>query len=315
MRLVFCGTPDFAVPTLERLASEPEFQIEAVVTQPDRPKGRGLETEPSPVKRAALDRGLRIYQPAKVRTEEAFEFFRGVAPDAVVIIAFGQIIPQRLIDLAPLGWINLHASLLPKYRGAAPIAWAIAQGETRTGLTTMRIDAGMDTGPMLLDWQTEISPDETAPDLSARMAAAGPDLMVRTLRGLGQGTLDPRAQDHAQATMAPLLKREDGKIDWAWPAATIYNRMRGFAPWPGAYSAFHGALCHLWGRPAEISAPEGAAAAAGEIRVISGELHAACGESTWLRIEAVQREGRKRITAREFVSGARLVPGDRFGGP
>ncbi len=315
MRLVFCGTPSFAVPTLERLASEPEFQIEAVVTQPDRPRGRGLETEPSPVKRAALARGLRIYQPAKVRTEEAFEFFRAVAPDAVVIIAFGQIIPQRLIDLAPLGWINLHASLLPKYRGAAPIAWAIAQGETRTGLTTMRIDAGMDTGPMLLDWQTEIFPDESAPELSARMSAAGPELMVRTLRGLGQGTLIPRPQDHAQATLAPLLKREDGKIDWLWPAAKIYNRMRGFAPWPGAYTTFHGSLCHLWGLPAELPAPETAAAESGELRVVSGDLYVACGEATWLRIEAVQREGRKRISAREFLSGARLAPGDRFGAP
>ena len=315
MRLVFCGTPSFAVPTLERLASEPEFQIEAVVTQPDRPRGRGLETGPSPVKRAALARGLRIYQPAKVRTEEAFEFFRAVAPDAVVIIAFGQIIPQRLIDLAPLGWINLHASLLPKYRGAAPIAWAIAQGETRTGLTTMRIDAGMDTGPMLLDWQTDIFPDETAPELSARLSAAGPELMVRTLRGLRQGTLIPRPQDHAQATLAPLLKREDGKIDWSWPAAKIYNRMRGFAPWPGAYTTFHGSLCHFWGRPAEPPASEPAAAEPGELRVVSGELYAACGEATWLRIEAAQREGRKRISAREFLSGARLAPRDRFGAP
>jgi methionyl-tRNA formyltransferase len=311
MRVVFCGTPDIAVPTLERLIGEPEFRIEAVVTQPDRPRGRGLEMVASPVKRVAEAAGLRVYQPAKVRTEEAFEFFRQIAPDAVVIIAFGQIIPQRLIDLAPLGWINLHASLLPKYRGAAPIAWAIAQGETRTGLTTMRIDAGMDTGPMLLKWETEIGPDETAPELAARMAAAGPDLMVRTLRGLEAGTIKPEAQDNSQATMAPMLKREDGKIDWAWRAEKIYNRMRGFTPWPGAYTSFRGSLCHIWGRP---GAGEFDSAEPGVLRVASGDLYVACGEGTWLRVEGVQREGRKRVTAKEFLIGARLVGGEKFGG-
>ncbi len=311
MRVVFCGTPEFAVPTLERLIGEPEFEIAAVVTQPDRPRGRGLETVASPVKRVAEGAGLRLYQPAKVRTEEAFEFFRQIAPDAVVIIAFGQIIPQRLIDLAPLGWINLHASLLPKYRGAAPIHWAIAQGETRTGLTTMRIDAGMDTGPMLLQWETEIGADETAPELAARMAAAGPELMVRTLRGLEAGTIEPRTQDNAQATMAPLLKREDGKIDWAWRAEKIYNRMRGFTPWPGAYTGFHGGLCHIWGRPAAPA--ELGAAEPGTLLAVSGELYVACGEGTWLRVEGVQREGRKRVTAKEFLSGARLGEGERFG--
>jgi methionyl-tRNA formyltransferase len=314
MRVVFCGTPDFAVPTLERLIREPEFEIAAVVTQPDRPRGRGLETVASPVKQVAEGAGLRLYQPAKVRTEEAFEFFRQIAPDAVVIIAFGQIIPQRLIDLAPLGWINLHASLLPKYRGAAPIHWAIAEGETRSGLTTMRIDAGMDTGPMLLQWETEIGPDETAPELAARMAAAGPDLMVRTLRGLEAGTIEPRAQDNWQATMAPMLKREAGKIDWAWRAEKIYNRMRGFTPWPGAYTSFRGSLCHIWGRPAEAGAAVLGSAEPGTLRVISGELYVACGEGTWLRAEGVQREGRKRVTAKEFLSGARLEPDECFGG-
>jgi methionyl-tRNA formyltransferase len=312
MRVVFCGTPEIAVPTLERLVDDPEFQIEAVVTQPDRPRGRGLEMVASPVKRVAEAAGLRVYQPAKVRTEEAFEFFRQIAPDAVVIIAFGQIIPQRLIDLAPLGWINLHASLLPKFRGAAPIAWAIAQGEARTGLTTMRIDAGMDTGPMLLKWETEIGADETAPELAARMAVAGPDLMVRTLHGLEAGTIEPEAQDNSQATMAPMLKREEGKINWAWRVEKIYNRMRGFTPWPGAYTSFRGSLCHIWGRPAT---PEPGPAEPGTLRVATGELYVACGEGTWLRVEGVQREGRKRVTAKEFLSGARLEPNELFGTP
>jgi methionyl-tRNA formyltransferase len=314
MRLVFCGTPDFAVPTLKRLIDEPGFQIEAVVTQPDRPRGRGLETVATPVKRVAEAAGIPLYQPAKVRTDEAFEFFRRIAPDAVVIIAFGQIIPQRLIDIPRLGWINLHASLLPKFRGAAPINWAIAEGETRTGLTTMQIDAGMDTGPMLLQWETEIGPDETAPELAARMAAAGPDLMVATLRGLADGTIRPRPQDNAQATMAPLLKKEKGRIDWESRAAKIYNRMRGFTPWPGAYTTFRGALCHIWGRPAGRDSDAGfGAGEPATLRVDAGGLYVACGEGTWLRVEAVRREGRKRVTAKEFLSGARIEATERFG--
>lgn len=314
MRLVFCGTPAFAVPSLERLIGEPEFQIEAVVTQPDRPRGRGLETVASAVKLVAEAAAVPVYQPAKVRTEEAFDFFRSVVPDAVVIIAFGQIIPQRLIDIPRLGWINLHGSLLPKYRGAAPINWAIAEGETRTGLTTMRIDAGMDTGPMLLQWETEIGPGETAPELAARMAAAGPDLMVATLRGLQSGAIEPRPQDNAQATVAPLLKKENGRINWSWRAEKIYNRMRGFAPWPGAYTTFRGVLCHIWGRPAEKASANLGAAELGTLRVAAGELLVACGEGTWLRVEAVQREGRRRVTAKEFLSGARLGLEERFGG-
>jgi methionyl-tRNA formyltransferase len=314
MRLVFCGTPAFAVPSLERLIRELEFEILAVVTQPDRPRGRGLETVASPVKQVAEAAGIPLYQPAKVRTEEAFEFFKKLAPDAVVIIAFGQIIPQRLIDLAPLGWINLHASLLPKYRGAAPINWAIAEGETRTGLTTMRIDAGMDTGPMLLQWETEIGPDETAPELAARMAAAGPDLMVATLRGLANGTIEPRAQDNTQTSLARLLKKENGRIDWAARAEKIYNRMRGFTPWPGAYTSFRGDLCHIWGRPDASATKDFGATEPGTPRAVSGELYVACGEGTWLRVEAVQREGRKRVAAKEFLRGARLQAGERFGG-
>jgi methionyl-tRNA formyltransferase len=310
LRLVFCGTPAFAVPSLERLIRLPRFSIAAVVTQPDRPRGRELETIAGPVKQAALDAGITVYQPAKVRTEEAFEFFRSVAPDAVVIIAFGQIIPQRLIDIPRLGWINLHASLLPKYRGAAPIQWAIAEGETRTGLTTMQIDAGMDTGPMLLQWETEIGPDETSPELAERMAVAGADLVERTLDGLASGAVAPRPQDNAAATLAPLLKREHGRIDWTWPAQKIYNRIRGFTPWPGAHTSFRGSRCHIWGRPSDVSA---GAAEPGTIQVAGGELRVACGEGTWLRVEAVQIEGRKRIGAKEFTSGARLAPQERFG--
>lgn len=310
MRIVFCGTPAFAVPSLERLIREPDFQIDAVVTQPDRPRGRGLETAPSPVKQVAEAAGLTIYQPVKLRWDEPLDFFRRLAPDAVVIIAFGQIVPPRLIEIPRYGWINLHASLLPRYRGAAPIQWAVAEGEARTGLTTMQIDAGLDTGPMLLRWETDIGPDETAPELAERMAAAGPALVVETLRGLEAGKIVPQPQDHSLATMAPMLKREDGRIDWQWPANKIYNRIRGLAPWPGACTAFRGALYHVWGRPAQLERP---AADPGILHVERNQLYAACGAATWLRIETVQREGRKRIAAGEFLRGARLAPADRFG--
>ncbi len=316
MRLVFCGTPEFAVPALRQLLSEPDFTLEAVVTQPDRSRGRGLETSISPVKAAAAAAGLPVYQPEKVRADAVVEWFERIRPDAVVIIAYGQIIPARLLRIPPLGWINLHASLLPKYRGAAPIAWAIANGETRTGLTTMQIDAGMDTGPILLQAEMEIGADETAPALSQRMAETGAPLIVDTLRGLGSGALTPRPQDNAAASYAPILKREHGQIVWTLTAQQIHNRIRGFAPWPGAFTQFRGRMCHVWGRPRpQHLPPSDSAVVPGTILVREGGLEVACGEATLLELEAVQLEGRKRVTAREFVNGARLEPGERFGGP
>ncbi|MFZ0886152.1 MAG: methionyl-tRNA formyltransferase [Candidatus Acidiferrales bacterium] len=309
LRIVFCGTPAFAVPALRELIARPEFKIEGVVTQPDRPRGRGGEISASPVKAEALAAGIPVYQPAKIRGEEALEYFARVAPDVVVIIAYGQIIPARLIAMPRLGWVNLHGSLLPKYRGAAPIHWAIAKGETRTGLTTMSIDAGLDTGPTLLRWETEIGSDETAPELYARMAEAGGPLMVSTLRGLADGSIAPVPQDSSLATFAPPLKKEDGRIDWSLPAGAIYNRMRGFQPWPGAFTLFRGKSCAIWGKPAEI----GLAGEPGAIRVSGGEMVVACGDGSALLMEFVQMEGRKRVAAREFVNGARVVEGERFG--
>jgi methionyl-tRNA formyltransferase len=315
MRLAFCGTPEFAVPTLQRLLAEPDFRIEAVLTQPDRPKGRGLEAVASPVKATALAAGIPVVQPEKVRAPEAAGWLEKLAPDAVVILAYGQIIPANLLVIPRLGWINLHASLLPKYRGAAPIAWAVANGESRTGLTTMQIDAGMDTGPILLQQEMEILRDETAPALSARMAEAGAPLVVATLRGLENGTIAPRPQYHSQATYAPLLKREDGRIDWTLGAEQIYNRIRAFAPWPGASTSFRGQRCQIGGRPAPPEALFSGAQSIppGTIVTRGAALDVACGGVTWLRIETVQLEGRKRISAREFLSGARLALGERFG--
>ena len=311
LNIIFCGTPAFALPSLRELIAQPDFHIAGLVTQPDRPRGRGKEVASSPVKEAAAAAGIAVYQPQKIRAEESYEYFRSAAPDVVVIIAYGQIIPARLIEIPRLGWINLHGSLLPKYRGAAPIHWAIASGETRTGLTTMQIDAGLDTGPMLLKHETEIAPDETAPELYARLAEAGAPLIVETLRGLASGTITPTPQDNSQATLAPPLKKDDGRINWSLPAQTIYNRIRGFHPWPGAFTTFRGKQCAIWAKPAPhqpvvTSTP-------GTIRANSADVDVTCGAETALRLEFVQLEGRNKISAREFANGARLQLNERFG--
>ena len=311
MRIVFCGTPEFAVPSLQRLSGEPGISVEAVITQPDRPRGRGQHVSASPVKEAALASGLHVYQPETIKSDSAQEFLKRVAPDAVVIIAYGQIVPARLLTIPRLGWINLHASLLPRYRGAAPIHWAIANGETLTGLTTMQIDAGMDTGPILLQREMEIGPEETAPELAARMSEIGAGLVVDSLLRLDREEISPAPQDSQKASYAPILKKEDGRINWASTAPHIHNRMRGFTPWPGTYSTFRGQICHLWGRPASGGAAEDRMTP-GELIPATKELYVVCGEGTCLSVESVQIEGRKKISAREFANGARLGPGDRF---
>jgi methionyl-tRNA formyltransferase len=311
LRIVFCGTPAFAVPSLRHLIAQPDFHIEAVVTQPDRPRGRGQQISASPVKEAAVAAGLSVFQPEKIRSEAALDFFKSLAPDVVAIIAYGQIISQSLIDIPRLGWVNLHASLLPKYRGAAPINWAIVHGETHTGVTTMQIDAGLDTGPMLLKYETEIGPDETAPELTVRLAEAGAPLIAETLRALDRGAVQAGAQDSTQATFAPQLKKDDGRIDWSLDAQKIYNRIRGLQPWPGAFTLFRGKGCHIWGKPLQ---PVAAGGPPGILLPTQEDgLLVICGGSTVLRVEALQLEGRKRVTAEEFANGARLLPGERFG--
>jgi len=310
LRIVFCGTPAFAVPSLQRLIAEPDFEILGVVTQPDRPRGRGREIQSPAVKDAALAAGIPVYQPEKIKSTYAEEYFQRLAPDAVVIIAYGQIISQRLIDIPRLGWINLHASLLPKYRGAAPINWAILNGETRTGVTTMRIDAGLDTGPTLLKYETEISADETAPELTARLAEEGAGLVVETLRKLERGEIAPTPQDSAAASFAPPLKKEDGHIDWSQTARQIYGRVRGLQPWPGAFTTFRGKNAHIWGKPALPDETPNA----GTIVVRGNGVFVVCGGESALELESVQIEGRKRVSAREFANGARLAPGERFTG-
>lgn len=318
LKIVFCGTPAFAIPTFRRLVSQPDFQIVGVVTQPDRPRGRGQEMAGSAVKEAAIAADIPVFQPLKIRAEEGLEYFKRIAPDVVVIIAYGQIIPQRLIEIPRLGWINLHGSLLPKYRGAAPIHWAVANGDTRTGLTTMQIDAGLDTGPMLLKYETRIGTDETSPELYERLAEAGAPLMVETLRGLENGSLTPTPQNNALATLAPPLKKDDGKIDWSFAAQKIYDRMRGFKPWPGTFSSFRGKTCQVWGRPAAEANSLGSGralsgAAAGTLFAVGHRLFAACGAASVLEIESIRIEGKKRMAIRDFLNGAHLKPGERFG--
>jgi len=310
LRMVFCGTPQFAVPSLQHLLQQPDFEVVGVFTQPDRPKGRGQEISFSPVKTVALAAKLPVHQPAKVRMPGIEEQLRALAPDVIVIIAYGQIIPARLLVIPKLGWINLHASLLPKYRGAAPINWAIVKGETRTGNTTMRIDAGMDTGEILLQEELAIGPEETAPELTVRLAETGAPLMAQTLRGLAAGTLRVRPQNDAAATLAPILRREDGQIDWARSASEIYNRMRGFAPWPGAYTGFRGQICHLWGKPVS---KEKEPASPGTLLAPSGGLRVVCGQGSVLELTAVKLEGRRQVSAVEFARGARLQAGERLG--
>jgi len=305
LRIVFCGTPEFAVPSLRQLAERTEFSVEAVITQPDRPRGRGQHVSSSPVKEAALEIGLHVFQPETIKSESAQEFLKRVAPDAVVIIAYGQIIPARLLTIPRLGWLNLHASLLPRYRGAAPIHWAIANGETITGLTTMQIDAGMDTGPTLLRREVEIGPAETAPELAARMSALGAELIAESLLRFDRGEISPVPQEEKSASYAPILRKEDGRIDWNLPAPQIYNRMRGFTPWPGAYTTFRGQTCHVWGRPETRGTGE-PHITPGEILASSKEINVACGETTSLRLDFIQVEGRKKISAREFANGARI---------
>jgi methionyl-tRNA formyltransferase len=313
MRIVFCGTPQFAVPALRYLLAQTDFEIVAVITQPDRPRGRGQEVSFSPVKETSLASKLAVHQPEKIRAPESEELLRKLAPDCAVIIAYGQIIPARLLTIPKLGWINLHASLLPKYRGAAPINWSIVNGEIRTGVTTMRIDAGMDTGDMLLRREIEIGPHETAPELAARLSELGAPLMAETLRGLAAGTIIPKTQNHAEASYAPMLKKEDGRIDWNRPAAEIFNRMRGFAPWPGAYTTFRQQSCHLWGAPhsnAGFNTTPGSFAIPNKPE--TGVL-VVCGGGTVIRLTRVKLEGRKEVSSMEFANGARLKSGERFG--
>ena len=316
LKLVFCGTPQFAVPTLEALLAA-GHAIALVVSQPDRPVGRDRQIAPTPVKQAALAAGLAVTQPEKIRNNAEFRAqLEAIAPDAIIVVAYGRIIPPWMLALPRLGCINLHASLLPKYRGAAPIQWAIAMGDAFTGNTTMLLEEGLDTGPILLQRTIEIGPDQTAADLFPVLANAGAPLLVETLAGLADGTLQPQPQNQEGATYAPPLDREDGRIDFAARSATeLHNRWRGFQPWPGAFTALHGKklIVHRMAVVHESFAQQLGVAAPGSIRIENHRLFASCAGDTWLELKEVQLEGKKRLEAAEFLRGNPLAPDARLG--
>jgi len=306
--LVFCGTPRFAVPTLEALVHA-GFPVRLVVTQPDKPRGRGLALAPSPVKQSALALGLPVAQPESIKNNDAFrEQLTALNPDAIIVVGYGRIIPQWMIDLPRLGNINLHASVLPKYRGAAPIQWAIARGENTTGVTTMRINAGLDTGDILLQKEIPILLTDTAETIAPTLAAVGANLMVDTLRGLQADTISPRAQDDEKASLAPILKKEDGRIDFRCRAEEICNRLRGFQPWPGAFTTFRSRNLHVWDAAAALrSLPPG------ELLIEHDLLFVGCGGGTALTLLELQPEGKKHMAARDFIHGYRPQTGEKLG--
>ena len=305
MKLVYCGTPSFAVSTLEALLAA-GHEIPLVVSQPDRPVGRSQELTAPPVKQTAVAAGLAVMQPEKIRNNAEFRAqLEAIAPEAIVVVAYGRILPPWMLALPKYGCINLHASLLPKYRGAAPIQWAVAMGETSTGNTTMLLEEGLDTGPILLQQTIHIAPDQTAAELFGVLARAGAPLMVETLAGLADGTIQPRPQSEEGVTFAPILDREDGRMDFTGRTAReIYDRWRGFQPWPGAFTVLDGKkfIVHRMKADAgDIDAP--ASTEPGNIHVQDDRLFAACADHTWIELLEVQLEGKKRMSASDFLRG------------
>ena len=308
MILVFCGTPRFAVPTLEELVAA-GHSVALVVSQPDRPRGRGLELVASPVKQAAVRLSIPVSQPLAIKKNEEFRGqLAGLRPDAIIVVGYGRIIPQWMIDLPRLGNLNLHASLLPKYRGAAPIQWAIASGESVTGVTTMRIDAGLDTGDIILQREAPVLREDTAETLAPKLAAIGAPLMVETLRGLESGQVTPVPQDHSRATLAPILKKEDGRMDFSRSADELFNRLRAFQPWPGAFTTFKGKTLQVH-RAEPLQGAEQLPPAS--IGVNGSRLSVGCANNTALELIEVQVEGKRRMTVQEFINGYRPKTGDR----
>jgi len=312
MRVIFLGTPEFAIPSLKTLLGS-AHEVCAVFTQPDRPAGRGQKSQAPPVKSVAAGAGLPVYQPEKIRSPENRPIIESFRPDVIVVAAFGQILPPWVLELPRLGCVNVHASLLPRYRGAAPVAWAILNGERVTGITTMLMDEHLDTGPMLLRKEIEISAEVTAGELSAQMAQLGADLVLPTLAGLAEGTIKPIAQDDTMATLAPRITKEMAPIDWNREAAAIHNRVRGLNPWPLA-------ACECRGKRIQVlrSAAPGAATPqtmpAGTFMGVSERgMRVSCGEGTVLEILEVQPAGKRRMPGRDFANGARLRLGEKLG--
>ena len=311
MRIVFMGTPATAATSLETLLGGPD-QVVGVMTQPDRPSGRGQVTAPSPVRRVADRAGIPVLTPLKMKDPGLLEQLRGWRPDLMVVVAYGRILPQAILDLAPLGCVNVHYSLLPKYRGAAPMQWAILEGEAVTGVTTMQLVAEMDAGPVLLAEEVAMEPGETVTSLEARLVPVGARLLMATVAEVGQGSLTPRPQDPAAVTFAPMLKKEDGMIDWARPAQEIERRIRAFTPWPSAFSYWQGKRVKVHGaRPVAASPAPGTETPGTVVRAGADGIRVATGVGALILTE-LQLEGRKRMPAEAFLRGAGLREGMRF---
>jgi methionyl-tRNA formyltransferase len=315
MKLIFMGTPESAVPTLRRCV-EDGHEVVSVWTQPDRPAGRGNKLKASPVKEYALALGLNVQQPSKIKTEEAHALFTSEPFDAAVVVAYGRILPPAFLRAPALGCVNVHFSLLPKYRGAAPVNWALVRGEAETGVTTMLMDEGLDTGPVLLQRATTINEGETTPQLLERLSHAGAELLSETLARFSK--LEPRTQRDSEATLAPILRREDGLIDWSLDARSIERRVRGFQPWPNAYTTYKERRLVVWRAElpkAEDRSPTGRTQVRpGVIMEAHGDaLMVSCGGSTALRLLEVQLEGKQRVGARDFINGTHVHAGELLG--
>jgi methionyl-tRNA formyltransferase len=312
LKIIFMGTAELSCASLEKLAGT--FSVAAVVTQPDKPKGRDLQLQPSPVKTLALKLNLPVLQPLKARDEQFISELRGLKPDLIVVVAYGQILPQSILDLPKFGCVNVHTSLLPKYRGASPIQSAILNGEAETGVTIMKMDAGLDTGGIISQARTAILPEDNSQTLHDRLAQLGAELLIETISGYTAGKLPPQPQSAEGASSAAKIKKEDGRIDWSEPAEKILNRLRAFTPWPGAFTFLPAEpkplLLKIW--KAEMVGIYGQTAST----VLSADktgIVVACGKGA-LRILELQREGGRRLSAQEFLAGHPLKPGARFGG-
>lgn len=312
-RVVFMGTAELACASLSALASSPDCRLVAVVSQPDRPKGRELRMQPTAVKATALGLGLPVLQPLKARDPLFLEQLRGFAPDLIVVAAYGQILPKSILEMGRLGCINVHTSILPKYRGAAPIQWAIANGDPETGVTIMKMDEGLDTGPILQIERTPILPEDNGQTLHDRLAVLGASLLLRTLPGVIDGSIVPVVQPADGASYARKITKEDGRIDWSRSPIEVWNRARGFSPWPGAFTLLPGEparMLKIW----DCEPRQGGEGVPGTVLEASkDQLTIACGAGS-LALRSVQKEGSRRMSAAEFLAGHKLIPGDRLGG-
>ena len=310
MKIVFMGTPNAAVSSIERLLQD-GHEIAAVYSQPDRPSGRGNKIVFSPVKEFAIQHGLAVFQPAKIKTPESLDEFKSHKADVAIVAAYGRILPETFLQAFSKGAVNVHFSLLPKYRGAAPVNWAIVNGENRTGVTTMQMDAGLDTGDILMQQETDIGPAETAPELMERLSHIGAGLISETLQKLD--TLSPQPQKNDDATFAPIMKREDGLIDWSLPAAELANRIRGFQPFPGSFTSYKGQKMTIW-KAEPLSTFESKGLPNGEIILAHADnLVIATGGDTALSIEELQLEGKRRMSTRDLLNGIRINAGEHLG--